>query len=76
MKKKIYYVVEKLTQDVGDDIHELTGWKNITVYSMENNEPVKFFNVEGENSLNTVDEIQDYLNDNGYGDNEYVFIEL
>ena len=76
MNKILYYVVEKLTQDVGDDIHELTGWKTITVYTIENNKLVKFFDIEGENSLNTEDEIQDYLDDNGYGDEDIKFVEL
>lgn len=76
MKRKLYYVVEKLTTDVGDDIHELSGWKTITVHTIENNELKKWFDLEGENVLNSQDEIQDYLDDNGYEDEEFEMIEL
>lgn len=76
MKKKLYYVVEKLTTDVGDDIHELSGWKTITVYTVEDNEIKEWFELEGENALKTQDEIQDYLDDNGYSDEEFEMKQL
>ncbi|MDA3779893.1 MAG: hypothetical protein PF487_06695 [Bacteroidales bacterium] len=63
MKKKLYYVIEKQTQDVGDDIHELTGWKTITVYEIINNEPKEFFTIEGKNVNDSEEEIKNYLND-------------
>ena len=71
MKHILYYVVEKLTQDVGDDIQELTGWKTITVYDIIDNKPDMVCTIEGENINNTEEEISDYLNDNGYGDTNY-----
>ena len=73
---KLFYVVEKLTQDVGDDIQELTGWKTITVYEILNNQPKMFCEFEGENAKPNEAEIQEYLDNNGYGDDEFEFTQL
>ena len=76
MLKKLYYVVEKKLQDVGDDIQEITGWKQITVYDMVNNIPKIFCEIESENAINSEVEIQEYLDNNGYEDDEFEFIIL
>ncbi len=72
MKKKLYYTVEKEVE--ADDF--LTGLKNVTVYEIINNEPKKFFSLDLSLEDNSKDEIQDYLDDNGYGDDEFEFILL
>lgn len=72
MKKKLYYTVEKEIEDN----EFLTGLKNVTVYEIINNEPKKFFSLDLSLEDNSKDEIQDYLDDNGYGDDEFEFILL
>jgi hypothetical protein len=76
MKKTLYYVVEKQLSDVGNDIQEANGWKNVTVYSIVDNKPEKQFDLELSNSDNTEEEIQNYLNDNGMGDDEFEMKQL
>jgi len=74
MKKKLYYTVSKeISSDLED---ELTGNKTITVYEITNDTPVKFFDVECQNSDSSTKEIQNYLDDNGYGDDEFELTEL
>ena len=65
--KKLYYVVEKDLFDI-DDFQETTGIKNVRVYTVENGELENWFNLELINSDNTLEEIKDYLDDNGYED--------
>lgn len=77
MKKKLYYTIEKETIYEADMFEECTGLKTITVYEIENNEPKKFCVLNDvSNSSNTKEEIQEYLDDNGYGDDEFEFILL
>lgn len=77
MKKKLFYVVTKgLTCSDNDFIEETTGWKDIQVYTIEDNEPKMFFPLELMNEDSTEEEIQNYLDDNGYGDDEYEFKQL
>ena len=73
---KIYYVVEKHTRNVGDDIQELNGLKTITAYTIEENDLELFFDVEGSNSESTEEMINEYLDDNGYGDTEHTLKQL
>lgn len=72
MKKKLYYTVEK---EIEDD-QFLTGNKEVMVYEIVNNEPKRFFSLDLSNEDDTQEEIQDYLDDNGYGDDEFEFILL
>ena len=74
--RKLYYVVEKQSHDVGDDIHELTGWKTITVYEIVDNQPKIFCEIESDITENSEDEIQTYLDNNGYEDEEFEFDQL
>jgi hypothetical protein len=43
--RKLYYIVEKELQQV-DDLEETTGFKTVTVYTIENNVPTKFFSLD------------------------------
>ncbi len=76
MKKKLYYVVEKgTTVDVtGDEV--VTGFKNITVYEIEDSIPSRLTVIDCELSDSSIEEIQKYLNDNGMGDDDFEFIQL
>ena len=65
--RKLYYVVERDLFDF-DDIQETTGVKNVRVYTIENGELQNWFNLELINSDITLEEIKDYLDDNGYED--------
>jgi hypothetical protein len=73
MKKKLYYTVEKEVDSTGES---LTGNKEVMVYEIVNNEPKRFFSLDLSNEDDTQEEIQDYLDDNGYGDDEFEFILL
>ena len=80
MKKKLYYTVEKETHDI-DGIEECTGNRTITVYSIGHKKVDGFvmekeFNVECTNEDNSEEVIEDYLNDNGMGDDEFELIIL
>lgn len=63
MKKKLYYVV------VNDS--QMPNWKYITVYEIMNNTPKVFCNIECEILKSSKDEIQKWLDDNGYGDEDF-----
>lgn len=73
MKKKIYYTVEK---EIADDGETLTGNKDVTVYEILDNVPKCIFSLELTNDQNSKDEILDYLNDNGFGDDEFDIVLL
>jgi len=73
MKKKLYYVVEK---EISNDGETLNGIKNVFVYEMINNEPKRFFIVEGSLEDKTTDLMQNYLDDNGFADESFEFIIL
>jgi hypothetical protein len=76
MKKKLYYTVEKQLQDVGDDIQEATGWKTITVYEIMSNKPKMLTEIEADCTDNSEEEIQSWLDMNGYGDDKFEFTQL
>ena len=77
MKKNLFYVVEKESYyDVGDNIHKLTGWKTITVYEIINNQPKIFSTIGAEIANSSENEIQIWLDNNGYGDEEFNLIQL
>ena len=75
MNKKIYYVVEKELHGI-DGFDEVTGNKSVRAYSCETNGLKTFFTIETTNEHNSVEEMQYWLDDNGYEDNEYDFEEL
>lgn len=74
MKKKLYYVVEK--EVTGENYDFVTGNKLISVYEMINNEPIAFTTLDVQNEDNSQEKIQEYLNDNGHGDESFEFIQL
>jgi hypothetical protein len=76
MKKKLFYVVDLELQNVDGEILETTGNKFVRVYDIENNVPTKFCDLEIDITDNSEEAIQEYLDDNGYGDETFEFIEL
>lgn len=75
MKKKLYYVVEKELQG-NDGFEETTGNKTITVYEMVNNEPKLFATIDAVNEDRSGKKIEEYLEDNGHGDESFELIQL
>ena len=76
MKKKLFYVVDLELEHVDGDIKETTGNKTVRVYDMENNVPIIFCTLDMVNTQSSEAEIQEYLDDNGFGDDAFEFIEL
>ena len=70
--KKLYFTVyfEQSDNDT------LSGIKNIYVYEIVDNTPKEFTYIECSNEDNSEEEIGKWLNDNGYGDDEYHLTEL
>lgn len=73
--RKLYYTVEKETHQVGE-FEEITGYRMITVYEIENNVPTKFFSSESYEDENSIEAINNYLSDNGYGDETFELVQL
>lgn len=71
MKKILYYTIEKDTYDDGDT---LNGNKTITVYEIVNNTPKVMTVIESTNEESSTKEIQNYLDENGHGDETFDFI--
>ena len=65
MKKKLYYTIEKYDES-----------KQVIVYDIINNEPKEFCSLDLLIEDNTKEEILNYLNDNGHGDEEFDLIQL
>ncbi len=68
MTKKLYYSVDL---DV-----ERTGTKLITVYAIENNEPKKLFELDLDYDDDSLQGIQEHLDENGYGYTDVAFVIL
>jgi hypothetical protein len=77
MKRKLYYVVEKELQSVGD-VEETTGHKSVTVYEIDDvfREPKLFVELSLLNEDSSVEQITNYLDDNGMSDEEFELIRL
>lgn len=73
MKKKLYFVVEK---EISSDGETLNGLKTVTVYEIIDNVPKNFCQVDGSIEDKSSDLIQMYLDDNGFGDDNFEFIQL
>lgn len=69
MKKTFYYTVTKETESIGDNdgFEETTGNKNISVYDIVDNVPKKILDIDVENSVNSVEEIKDSLDEDEFG---------
>lgn len=74
MTKILYYVVTPQLDDI-DGVKESNGWKTIDVYSIANDKPSRFADIECALSEKSTDAIQEYLNNNAY-DGEYKFVQL
>ena len=72
---KLYYTIEKQTEPF-DDTEVCTGWKNIQVYEIANDQPKLWFELEIENEESSLKSIQSWLNDNGFGKRNYEFVWL
>ena len=76
MKKKLYYSVTKETEVI-NEFDECTGFKSIRMYGIQNNELDCIGTINDVyNSEISIDVIQEWLNDNGYGDDEFDFFIL
>jgi hypothetical protein len=75
MKKTLYYVVTPQLEDI-DGILENNGMKNVTTYSIVNGKLEKQFDIECTIEDTSEDEIEEYLIDNGMGDDDFDFIQL
>ena len=73
MKKKLYFVIEK---EISTDDETLTGNKTVSVYEIKDNVPTRFFEVEGDNEDSSSQLIQNYLDDNGFGDDDFELTQL
>ena len=73
--KVIYYVVKKELKVI-NGVEKTTGYKTISTYTLEENKLEMFFDLGLQNSSNSEEEIQNYLDDNGYGDDEWELIRL
>ena len=73
MKKIIYYVVERELHGVIGEFEEVTGNKMIRAYSCEPKGLELFFEIETTDEYNSVEEMQFWLDDNGYEDEEFNF---
>jgi len=74
----IYYTVKKGLQSIDDNMgtQETTGNKSVLVYTVEHGEVQKFFDLDLLNEECTEDYINDWLEDNGYGEKDTKLIEL
>ena len=73
--RELYYTIEKQTQTI-DTIEECTGWKTIIVYDIVNDTPKIWFEIESRNDEYSENEIQTWLDNNGFENREYSFTEL
>ena len=78
MNHKLYYTVQKetLVLDPNHGGEILTGWKYIVVYQITNDRPKDWFAIKTDTTNNTEDEINSWLEENGFGGREYSLIEL
>lgn len=74
--EKLYYVVERLTENLDNELDELTGWKNIRVYKIIKNQIKDFCTIDSIYENYSENEIQIWLDENGYEDIEFELIEL
>ena len=72
---QLYYTIEKFV-DYINGVEELEGTKEITVYEMIDNQPKIFCQIDCRNEDNSENDIQEWLDDNGYEDRECEFILL
>jgi hypothetical protein len=74
--KKLYYVIGVEMDFVNETEGSITGNRTIYVYDIVDNVYTSFATIHCETEDDSEEMIQDYLNDNGYGDDEFEFILL
>lgn len=74
--KIYYYVVDLELQHVDGEIQETTGNKTVRVYAIGHNIPLLICTLEIDITDNSEEAIQEYLDDNGHGDETFELIEL
>ena len=72
---KLFYTVEKQNQTI-DTVEECTGWKTIQVYEIANDQPKMWLELEARNDDSSEEEIQTWLDNNGFEDRKYEFVRL
>ena len=70
----LYYTVEKQLIDI-DGIEEATGWRDIVVYTIEDNIPKIMFEFDAPSGNPTEEEIQTWLDNEEIGE-EFKFVRL
>lgn len=75
MKKQLYFTVQKQLLTI-EEREEPKYLKNITVYEIMSNKPKMLAEIEAHSDDDTIEEIQFWLDNNGYGDDEFEFTEL
>ena len=73
--KILYYIIKKQTVKTGN-VGVFTGWKSIQVYEIVNNVPKMFCDIEAMIDRSNENEIQVWLDQNGYEDKEFEFVPL
>jgi hypothetical protein len=68
MGKKLYYIVELVLQRVNEEILETTGFKEIRVYEIIDNEPYQLFDIELDITDNSEEAIFEYLDGEEFED--------
>lgn len=77
MNKKLYYTVELEIEEWDNGMGETSGFKSIKMYSIDNNTPEIIAELpDVEIQKESTEAIQEYLNDNGLGDESFDFIKL
>lgn len=67
MKKTIYFTVEKEVE-IGNEEEYITGNKDLSVYEIIDNKPKLLTTINCGNEENSIELINDYLLDNGFGE--------
>lgn len=70
--KTLYYTIRKHLILV-DTVEECTGWKTINLYEIVLDQPKLWCEIEAKNESNTIEEIQTWLDNNGFENIEYNF---
>ena len=73
--KTLYFVVEKELEDI-DGVGTTNGLKTINIYEIIDNKPEVFLLLDSTNDVDSKDAINNYLEDNGFGDDEFELIQL
>jgi hypothetical protein len=74
--KKYYYTVELELDYFNETDGSLTGNKTVSVYVIKDDDMISVTDLELTNDCDSEDEIQNWLDDNGYGDDVVQFVRL